>query len=364
MTARAAKVPMPRDFNLARSLPELLVAGVPVPVRIEWPLLQDLQFRTIGQSSSPWTVSENAAVDPGFFAFPSSLADEYELSGYIAHLSHKSLHDALVLRQRTSEISGIRNALITVFVRSANKAHLVARLRDDQGLLQECSATSRSSETWSLLRLNLEGPREIAGDLIFEVEAAGRTVTDVDVALGNSRKVEEAIIDLGTNLLANDLSKHWPHGAGVLAHSVEGSVCTGWRIINRGAPAAVYTRAVMHPTDNNLGIGIAAAEVARHLRVEAEFAVDVVAGQPLVLRFRAGIPPAVTQMLSHQVDAIPQFAVIDRIAVIRRVRVTTRESFEEREEVAAVFARKVPIARNRAIRIRSFRNGRSRRALS
>jgi len=48
-------------------------------------------------------------------------------------------------------------------------------------------------------------------------------------------------------------------------------------------------------------------------------------------------------MLARQVEPIPQFAVIDRVHLIRRTRITTESSFEERDDTVAVFARKLPI---------------------
>ena len=345
ITARSAKLKVPREFELIDGALELLVAGVPVPVRIECPLLQDAQFRTIGRDSSPWSLSGNVTAEPGFFAFPTSLADEHELSGYIAHLTRTAPEDSVLLRQKASNSRGRQNASVSGFARAGKKVRITARLRDDQGVVQEASTTSRSGNAWNLFLLELHGQREVIGDLFFEIEASGRNVADLDVALGTSRQVEmPSQVRLGANLLTNDSLQQWPHGAGILQHSIEGSAAAGWKITNRGTPAAFYTRAVMHPTDNAIGLGIAAAEVSRYLRVDIAFESDDVAGQPLVVRFRAGAPQAVRQMLSRQVEAIPQFAIIDRIAIIRRLRVTTRDSFEEQEDVAAVLARKVPIS--------------------
>ena len=345
VVAGTAKLKIPRDFELDDNSLELFIFDVSVPVRMEWPLLEDAQFRTIGQESSPWSVSDNADAEPGFFAFPAPLADEHELSGYITHLTRRKPTDPLLLSQRTSSSPGRKNASVVGFARAPKKARITVRLRDEQGVVLETATTSRSGGAWNLFMLDLHGQREIVGELFFEVEASGPGVTNVDVALGHSRRAEAPNpVHLGANLLANDGMQHWPYGAGILEHSVEGSVAAGWKITNRGTPATFYTRALMHPTDNAIGLGIAAPEVSRHLRADIDFAVDEVAARPLVVRFRAGVPLSVKQMLSRQVDATPQFAIIDRIAVVRRVRITTRDSFEEREEVAAVFARKIPIS--------------------
>jgi len=346
MASKVATIRPPADFKLGDDSIDILIADAAVPTRIEWPLLNDVQFQEVGRDGSPWEASKNARVDSGFFAFPASLADEHELSGHIAHVWRETDGSSLRLCQQIEEISEKGGSVsITTFVRGTRKAQLSIRLRDDKGVISETSVTSRTSDTWNLLRLNYNKQREIVGRLIFEVEASGRNVTDLEVTLGNSRQAQESIGDVvGSNLLANAGLEHWPHGAGVRQHSTRGEVCASWKIFNRGTPAPFFTRAVVDPSDSSLGLAAAAAEVTQYLRLEANFVSDDLTGRPLVLRFRAGCPPAARQLLARQADAIPQFAVIDRVFIIRRTRVTRPGSFEERDEVAAVFARKLPVS--------------------
>ena len=83
------------------------------------------------------------------------------------------------------------------------------------------------------------------------------------------------------------------------------SAGAAWRIFNRRTISRVFSRAVMHGADGSLGLAVAAAEVKQYLRLEADFGVGDISGQPLVLRFRAGAPPAARQLLSSEADAVP-----------------------------------------------------------
>ncbi|HET6942525.1 MAG TPA: glycosyltransferase family 2 protein [Sphingomicrobium sp.] len=346
-SSRVIEVRKPAGFDLGSGAIEILYCGTAIRTRIEWPVLEDVQFRNVGEPSSPWRASDNAAIENGFFAFPAELADEHSVSGHIAHVARVSGSDPLALAQEIRELPGGKDsASITVFVRSTKKAQVKARLRDSDGILAESSATSRSNQEWSVLRVDLKNKRSISTDLTFEVEASGRKVTDLDVALGNSRRIDDvAITPESANLLRNPGLQEWPNGPGLRQHAMLGEICSGWTVINRGTPSPVYTRAIMHPIDGNLGLAVAATEVRPFLRLEADLSVDDLDDRPLRLRFRAGATLAATQMLAQHVEPISQFAVIDRVHVVRRTRLTTSNSFEERDDTIAVFARKLPITR-------------------
>ena len=345
-TSEATRIRPPLGFALTEEGLQLWVRGTPVPIRIEWSLLEDTQFREIGSDNSPWVVSENATIEGGFFAFPASLADEHEISGYFAHLSRTSSEGPLKLQQSIMKVpDGSCNASITIFARGMRKAEIAARVRDDAGLLTEATVSCRSSEAWSVLRLALRDHRQVQGNLIFEVETTGRHATDLDVALGNSRTARPVDQDtLGANLLVNDGFQSWPHGVGIREHVLRGDICAGWKVFNRGSQAPILSRAAMHPQDGSLGFAAAAAEVSHYIRLEADLTKTDLAGQHLVLRYRAGCIATAKHLLASQAEAIPGFSVIDRAFVIRRIRSVTQEGFEERDEVAAVFARKVSVS--------------------
>lgn len=345
MASRTAKVRKPAGFHLEANSIEVSCAGVPIRTHIEWPVLNDVRFRGVSSPSSPWQTSDNAKIETGFFAFPPPLADEHNASGHLAHLSRISGTGALQIRQEIKELPGGKESVsIVAFVRSAKKAQIKVQLSDSEGILAESAATSRTANEWSVLRVDLKGKRAIASGLAFQIEVSGRNVTDVDVALGNSRRPESSDASgPGANLISNGGLQQWPYGAGVRQHSMLGDICTGWKVVNRGTPSAVYTRAVMHPWDGSLGLAVAAGEVSPYLRVEADLLDEELADRPLRLRFKAGISVAAKQMLASHVEAIPQFAVIDRAHIIRRTRIATQSSFEERDDTVAVFSRKLPI---------------------
>jgi GT2 family glycosyltransferase len=346
LKSRVATVSAPAGFSLADGFIELIVGGVAVPTRIEWLILKDPQFRELGQESSRWSVAEDANGEAGFFAFPAALADQHQLSGYTAIVSRTSGKESLRLFQVIEKLPAAdRNVSVTAFVRAAKRAKLTARLRDDEGVIREVSATSKSASGWHLLHLELKDRREIAGEAIFEIEASGRNVDEMEVALGDSNEAPDATGEsFGSNLLANPGFKDWPFGTGILEHSVRGEPCAGWRIFNRRTISRVFSRPVMHAVDGSLGLAVAAPEVKHYLRLEADFVAADVTSQPLTLRFRAGTPPVARQLLANEADATPRFAVLDRVYVIRRTRVSADDSFKESDEVVATFARKLPIS--------------------
>jgi GT2 family glycosyltransferase len=346
LASRATTIRFPAGFDVTEGSFELVIGGVVIPARIEWPLLNDLQFRDLATESARWSVSDNALAESGFFAFSESLAEEHELSGYTAHIFRNEGDGPLRLSQVIRQLPpGPRDLSLSLFARASREAKLTARLRDDEGVLNERSVTSRSSATWHLLRLNLKRKRPVVGELVFEVEAAGPNVTHFDVTLCGSRQLREAASGIASsNLLANEGLQEWPHGAGVLQHSETGQPCAGWRLINRNCSDFVFTRAITHPLDGALGLALAAPQISHYLRLEADVAATKLAGRSLRLRFRAGIPAAAKQLLSQESAAVPKFTIVDPIQLRRRTRITKADSFEEREEIAAIFARKIAVS--------------------
>lgn len=346
MASKVTTVRIPEGLDVGQASFEFVLEGVAIPAQIEWPLLKDSQFRDISGDSSPWSVSDNASAESGFFAFPEALADEHELSGYTAHLSRNAEDGPLRLFQVIGEMPRKHQDIsIAVFARASAKAKLTARLRDRDGVLSECSATSRSSGSWHYLTLHVDPDRNVTGDLVFEVEATGRDVTDLDVALGGSRQLREAAAgETSANLLVNDGFHEWPHGAGVLKHPGTGEPCAGWTLFNRRCSDLAFTKAITHPADGSLGLALAAPHIKHYLRLETQVGTSELAGRPLLLRFRAGAPAAAKHLLAHKPDGIPQFTIIDPVQLIRRTRITTGDSLEERETIAGVFARKVPVS--------------------
>lgn len=345
MTSRVATIDSPSGYRLQDGSIEVLVGGSAVPLRIEWPLLEDPQFRHAGGESSPWSVSPNAEIEQGFFAFPSSLANEHQLSGDTALLSRTSEAGPLQLRQRIREVpAGSKELELTAFVRATKGAKIVARLSADDGIQSEVSTASRSSADWTLLRVTHKNDRKISGNLVFELEATGSGVDWLEVALAASRQPpKERGERFGSNLLVNPGLCDWPDGIGVREHSRMGEPCRGWRIINRRTISRMLSRAIMHPEDGSVGLAVAADKVGDYLRLQADFSFKQPVGDPLVLRFRAGIPPAARHLLADSADPLPEFAVIDRAYIIRRTRVTRDNSFADSDEVVATFARKLPI---------------------
>jgi GT2 family glycosyltransferase len=345
LTSRVTRIATPPGLRLEEEAIEVLLGGVTLPTRIEWPLLDDPQFRQAGEQSSAWAISANANIEQGFFAFPVSFADEHQLSGYTALLLRTSAGGPLLLRQRIRDVppSG-QKVSVAAFVRAAKRSKVVARLRDDEGVIGEAANTSKSDARWFLLRVECKEHRQIVGDLVFEMEASGRNVDQLEVALGNSwQPHEERGERFGSNLLVNAGFHDWPNGVGIMEHSLRGEPCRGWRIFNRRTVSRVLSRAVMDPADGTLGMAVAAPQVSHYLRLEADFSSNEITDRPLVLRFRAGAPPAARQLLADAADAVPQFAIIGRAYIIRRTRVTTADSFKESDEMAATFARKVPV---------------------
>jgi GT2 family glycosyltransferase len=346
IVSKAAAIPPRSGRNIDDGKVEVLLpGGIAIPTRVEWRLLENPQFRDLGQEASGWTVSEGAQIERGFFAFPPTVADRYDLSGHIAHLSAAGDGVALLLSQSIGQLPAPDQHLpLTALVRAPKKAKLAIRLRDDEGVITEDTATSRNADSWTILTLEPAKRRQTRGAVIFEVEASGRKVDGFDVALGNSTELETSGRSTASaNLLVNDGLCEWPYGAGVLEHDIRGAACTGWRIFNRKSEAKTLTRPVMDAADGTLGLAVAARDVPNYLKVEADFAEGDIAGQPLVLRFRAGVVPAARQLLSRETAAVSRFAVIDRALLVRRRRITTSDRFEEKDEVAAVFGRKIPV---------------------
>jgi GT2 family glycosyltransferase len=345
--SRATNIRVPAGIDLSECAFELAISRVAIAARIEWPLLNDLQFRELTADSTHWSSSANAVAESGFFAFAEGFADEHELSGHTAHVIRTEGDAPLRLFQVIRDAPpGQREVSVTAFARAQGEAQLIARLRDDDGVLSERSISSRSSRTWHRLHLTLKPERPIAGKLVFEAEAAGPNVTSFDVTLGSSRQLRETGSGgASSNLLVNQGFREWPHGAGMLEHSQAGQPCGGWHLINRHCSDFVFTRAITHPVDGTLGLALAAPQITHYLRLEVDVAATKLSGRPLRLRFRAGIPASAKQLLSHQADAVPQFTIIDPIQLRRRLRITKSDSFEEREEIVAVFARKLAVSR-------------------
>ena len=346
MVSNVATIRIPAGFDLSEGSCEVVIAGVAIPARLKWPLLRDPQFRGLDTDSSAWSVSDNAELATGFFAFPPSLASEHELSGFTAQVSRGTANGPLRLSQVLVALGPKqREASIALLARAAENSKLSARIRDALGVLSECSVDVRTSEFWNLLRLDLDFERDAAGEVLFEVEAEGPAANDLEVTLGGSRSIHEPKRGaISANLLVNSDMHEWPQGAGVLQHSQGGEPCAGWRLTNRRCSEFVFTRAVTDPIDGTLGLALAAPHIKHYLRLEAEVGAADLRGRALLLRFRAGATAAAKRLLSQATVAAPEFTVIDPIQLIRRVAITTPAGFEEREEIAAIFARKVAVS--------------------
>ena len=342
--SKAVVLTPPAGFHLSEGSIEVLIGGVALPTKLGWSSLRDLQFRSLGEEKPEWRVSENSTVERGFFAFPATLADGHQLSGNVAHVSGEPSGKPLRLSQEIAETPS-RDVGISIgaFVRSAKSAKLALRLRDDEGVLCESTTTGSSPHAWSLLVIDQMLDREVSGTLVFEAEAAGRKIAGFDIAFANSSEaVAQSAQQNRSNVVANGDFQQWPNGAGVREHSVRGELCAGWGAFNRKTTDPIFSKAVMHPSDGSLGLGVAAPTVKHYLRLEVDLE-GAVTERPLTLRFRAGVTAAARQMLAQQADAVPQFAVIDRVHLIRRLMITTNSGFEQRDDVAAVFERKIPI---------------------
>lgn len=345
---KAVSLEPPEGFQCSEGSVEVQFDGIPVPTDFVWSSLHDRQFRLLGSPESKWNSSENAGVERGFFAFPQAFADERRLSGDIAHVSGGGDGNPLRLWQsiddRPSEGSKIS---IGAFVRAPKNAKLAIRLRDDEGVLGECNATAKRPHAWSLLTLEETIARPVAGELVFEAEAKGRKVDGFDIAFTDSTAAAPADAGIAgdsasASLIPNGDFQHWPDGAGVRQHSVRGELCQGWRVFNRKTPEPLLSRAVTHPADGSLGLAVAAPVVKHYLRLEADLD-EKPADQSLKLSFRAGIPAAARQLFARETNAVPPFAVIERVHLIRRLSITSDSGFEQRDSVAAIFDRKIPV---------------------
>lgn len=333
---------MPADGTTVR----ISICGTAIPTRQELDL-RDPAFATLGDDRHDvWQVSEGCSGEHGMYAFPPELASELGLSGDIAYFWRSSEGDGIKVFQEVGSHFAIHDRLTrNLVVRARKGAILTFRLVDEQGILGEVTSVARGQHRWLPLNLELELSRGINGRVRLEIEATGTGVDELELALGNSLQAVDAVNDAETSpLLVNEGITEWPFGAGVRRHTMRGEICTGWRLFNQKCGTPMLSRAIMDPTDSSIGLAIAAPEVTSLLRLEADLSGPEVTLQSTVLKFRAGMPQAARQLMAQSAEATPEFALIDRVFVIRRTRYATADGFDEIDQRSADVARKVPIA--------------------
>lgn len=329
---------------------QVVVAGVEVPSshgRHQNLNIADTRFETANDEARlPWVVSGGVSAERGFFAFSQQFASEFGLSGHYLQLTRVAGDGPLLISQELSLSVPTGTTLVTNFIARAERgASFTLRLRDEEGTIGTTAATGRGLEYWASLRLTCPIERLIVGRLTIEVEASGKNLAQLDVAVTSHGEAADPRTGSSDrpNLLANDGLAFWPAGVGVIHHTSRGEIAEGWRLLNRKSKNSVWTRALMDPTDGSLGLAVAAPEVPDYLRLEADFNGDPRGADALTLKFRAGVPVAARQLLSQHAVSIPKFTQIDRIFILRRTHVTMPDGVSSRDEVAAVIARRITV---------------------
>lgn len=337
----------PSGFDFIHGQVSVAIEGADIPCVFRQPVeLKDPDFATLGEEGSPWEIGEDTAAERGFYAFPNMLATELSVSGDLARLTTDRSEGGLRLSQLTATRGSAGETLsASILARASRNARIAVRLSDGQGLIAESKSSGQGRKQWVPIRLEAPLTRSIEGDVLVEIEARGTGVQEMEIALGDTAADRtDAPAPRGANLLVNDGLEEWPDGAGVLRHGVKGEICKGWRLFNRKCEAPVWTRAVMDPESGSIGLAIAAPEVTRWLRLEADIANPLRSPQPAVLHFRAGITQAARNLLSQQTEAVPQFVLLSRAFLLRRIRTMTEQGPSEAESVGAVIARKVSLS--------------------
>ena len=331
----------PEDMPSAGTSVRVLVSGVPIPTKLNRDLpLRDPIFSSLGNGKSIWQVSDGFG-ERAHFAFPTELANELRLSGDFAHLWRASSETGIVVSQLLPGSLTVGDEVCRrSMLRATNGAKVTFRLVDEDGVLAEESCFGRGEHRWVPFSFKAEPSRPSVGGIKFEVDAGDSD--ELELAFENSI-VEHPDIAPPVNLLVNDKMTEWPFGAGPLRHTVRGEICRGWRVFNRKCAEPVLSSAIMDPHDGSIGLALAAPKIDLYLRLEADLAGCEVARGATGLSFRAGIPPSARRLLSQSAELTPQFALIDRIYVLRRTRAIAADSFIERDEIVCNVARNVPV---------------------
>lgn len=311
-----------------------------------------------------WALGEpGLGLHRGFHRFPPKIAAQHAIAGDFVSLA---VSDAVAGRRRILLTQALRTPLAkddagqaALLARASDGAALALRLLDDAGH-ELASVPLDAARPWSWVyaaRTLVVLTSARAPTLELSVTpAADAALLTVDVAgvrfgetgfIDRAERAPEVVPAAADELVSNAALEQWPNG---LAFSGGGSrleTAKDWFVLNRQTEARVFARAVLDERDlEGAGFAFAAGDVPHDCRLEVQLDDAAMARfSKGVLRFTASASASARRLLSQTAGPTSEFAVIERVMLVRRTTVATRSGFRISDANLVTAARRLLVTR-------------------